>query len=134
MITEAYCSYEVAKLLKEKGFDEPCRTYWTYNDKDEDGKEEWYFRDLIGRSFLHNSELDIDEINAPTHQMALAWLRENYNLLIYADISFDKWEGRIKHIHNKDFVEGTSFLSIGCFLTYERAIEAALKYSLENLI
>ena len=24
MITEDYVSYEVAKLLKEKGFDEPC--------------------------------------------------------------------------------------------------------------
>ena len=28
MITEDYCSYEVAKLLKEKGFNEPCRAYW----------------------------------------------------------------------------------------------------------
>ena len=24
MIREAYCSYEVARLLKEKGFHEPC--------------------------------------------------------------------------------------------------------------
>lgn len=23
-IKEAYCSFEVAKLLKEKGFDDPC--------------------------------------------------------------------------------------------------------------
>ena len=26
IITEDYVSYEVAKLLKEKGFDEPCYT------------------------------------------------------------------------------------------------------------
>lgn len=25
MIKEAYVSYEIAKLLKEKGFDEPCK-------------------------------------------------------------------------------------------------------------
>ena len=33
MITEDYCSYEVSKLLKEKGFNEPI---WTrYEDNDE---------------------------------------------------------------------------------------------------
>ena len=26
MIKEAYCSFEVAELLKEKGFNEPCYT------------------------------------------------------------------------------------------------------------
>lgn len=29
MITEDYCSYEVAKLLKEKGFDEPCKVWYS---------------------------------------------------------------------------------------------------------
>lgn len=27
-ITEDYCSFEVAKLLKEKGFDEACRAVY----------------------------------------------------------------------------------------------------------
>lgn len=27
MIKEAYVSFEIAKLLKEKGFNEPCRAY-----------------------------------------------------------------------------------------------------------
>ena len=31
MITEDYCSFEVAKLLKEKGFDETC--YQKYDDE-----------------------------------------------------------------------------------------------------
>ena len=31
MIQEAYCSYEIAKLLKEKGFSEPC--FYYYKDK-----------------------------------------------------------------------------------------------------
>jgi hypothetical protein len=28
-VKERYCSYEVAKLLKEKGFDVWCNTYYT---------------------------------------------------------------------------------------------------------
>ena len=28
MITEDYVSFETAKLLKEKGFDETCRAFW----------------------------------------------------------------------------------------------------------
>lgn len=29
MIKEAYCSFEVSKLLKEKGFDAQCRAAYT---------------------------------------------------------------------------------------------------------
>ena len=29
-ITEDYVSFEIAKLLKEKGFDIPCDSYYTY--------------------------------------------------------------------------------------------------------
>ena len=32
MITEDYCSFEVAKLLKENGFDVPCNHYY-FNKK-----------------------------------------------------------------------------------------------------
>lgn len=123
MIKEAYCSFEVAELLKEKGFDELCKYLYKNNGE----------RYTLA-STCYQNVCDDGECLCPTHQMALAWLRENYDLLIYADISFGKWEGRIKQMHNKDLVEGISFLSIGCFITYEEAIEAALKYSLENLI
>ena len=30
MITEDYVSFETAKLLKEKGFDEPCTYLWIF--------------------------------------------------------------------------------------------------------
>jgi len=38
MITEDYVSFETAKLLKEKGFDEECYRFWQYdkaNNKDD---------------------------------------------------------------------------------------------------
>ena len=37
MIKEAYCSFEVAKLLKEKGFDEVCDLYYPKEGGDIEG-------------------------------------------------------------------------------------------------
>ena len=41
MITENYVSFEIAKLLKEKGFNEPCLMCYT-----SDGN--WEIMDIIG--------------------------------------------------------------------------------------
>ena len=59
MIKEAYCSFEVAKLLKEKGFDESCRAVY----------EEKVLR-INTLCDYHNSELS-SYVCAPTHQMAI---------------------------------------------------------------
>ena len=34
MVTEDYVSFETAKLLKEKGFDEKCFQYWHEEDNE----------------------------------------------------------------------------------------------------
>ena len=65
MINEDFCSYEVAKLLKEKGFDEDCYTFYECDDK------ELYREERIP---CCNSRSD--DYAAPTHQMAMKWLRE----------------------------------------------------------
>lgn len=54
MITEDYCSYEVSKLLKEKGFDEKVISFYPPGD-----------------------------IQRPTHQMAMKWLRKKHNILLF---------------------------------------------------
>ena len=60
MIKEAYCSFEVAKLLKEKGFNEKCRGGYHYEFDDNDNPivmlEEWtakpYNNDFVDEGFL----------------------------------------------------------------------------------
>ena len=127
MITEAYVSFEVAKLLKEKGFDEP--TWTRYEDDNEV---------IFGDKYDWNNS-PMGQISAPTHQMAIAWLREEKNILIYVYPVIDlpvknnytfywRWDGKKKrhdapHIGDKRNYESP-----------EQATEAALKYSLENLI
>ena len=61
MIEEAYCSFEVSKLLKDKGFDEPTLSYYKSNKVN--------YGALINRNGIS------DIVCRPTHQMALAWLR-----------------------------------------------------------
>lgn len=136
MITEDYVSFETAKLLKEKGFDEP-----TYRAYFETIKEHELSFD-VGRNNSQwekiNKEDGIFNCSAPTLQMAMKWLREVHNIAISVyvfnrDIPVD--EGNIIYTcdvatTNKTSREGHLRLTG----PYEEVCEAAIKYCLENLI
>ena len=129
-ITEDYVSFEIAKLLKEKGFDGRCTHYY---------KNEKYLVDL-GYTNIHsytNSDL-VEELTAPTLQMAMKWLREVHNLSIeiYVLKNFDKkiceYTYTIMDLNFPGSDDG-----IECCIdyeTYEQACEAAIKCCLEHLI
>lgn len=135
-ISEDYVSFEVAKLLKDKGFNEP--TIGTYNIESKNPI-------LIERPIraIHCEAI----ISAPTLQMAMKWLREvhkvHIEICLYKtnkdDIepkksrkapyyTFGVWdsvtgENVDKRLTN-DFVGDT----------YEQACEAAIKYCIKDLI
>ena len=129
MITEDYVSFEVAKLLKEKGFNEDCYTFYEYDNK------EFYREERIP---CCNSRSD--DYAAPTHQMAMKWLREVHKIFIYIEpfITTSGLQGYKPYCTKI----GGEFMWINPLRkysntssdTYEEAVEAALKYSLENLI
>ena len=128
-IKEDYVSFETAKLLKEKGFDESC--YQKYDD-------EGYL------SFNHvgyiNSESPSDDFSAlaPTHQMAMKWLREVNKVLIVIDAYHaDHWEGYIDGFEISIYSHASTIIvpnEIAYHTNYEEACEAAIKYCLEKLI
>lgn len=134
MIKEDYVSYEVAKLLKEKGFDEKCSYEWGVPDID--GRyilQKW----SIYNGEIRNSELINDAYSAPTLQMACKWLRDVHNL--HVDVGYDDldWFWNIISIsEDVPIADRPKFIVTGtaCHRTYEEAIEAAIKYTLENLI
>ena len=124
MITEDYVSFEVAKLLKEKGFDESIIEFYVGNE------------DTI--KYAHNKDgFRLSELNGDfyyphiTHQMTMKWLREKHNIFIDIRRSLNTYlYGAIIRRDPSD-----TFSKIPeQFETYECAVEAALKYSLENLI
>lgn len=122
MIKEDYVSYEVAKLLKEKGFDESVNKFYEI---------------FTGKPSLVRSEYCRNSFTisyaAPTHQMTLKWLREVHNW--YIDIRFNRhYQCYIPIVYN---MSGT-LESIANLeerpKSYEEATEAALLYVLKNLI
>jgi len=125
MIKEAYCSYEVSKLLKEKGFAAPCNSWYMLcnNGSVKTG--------MLTESANYNHYDGFPwTVSRSTHQMALAWLREMHNIFIivnpYSNTNcyFSLWQG-------DNYYENPLKKN---FSSYEETVEAALKYCLENLI
>lgn len=126
MINEDYCSFEVAKLLKEKGFNEPIRC-WYDNTKDfhESGVK------------MRNSDCINPTIMCPTHQMAMKWLREVHNILLF--ILPAQENGKLVYLvevwtwNEEEGIYESTYAPMPR-KEPEQAVEAALKYTLENLI
>lgn len=127
MIHDELVTYEVAKLAKEKGFDEA--TYYTY---EEESKRLNRMRYCVKRNSRIGSIIKL--IAAPTQSLLHRWMREEKGVIIelkYSDSTEDWrpfWSWCI--YNNWGFT-----LEIGDnFATYELALEDALKYALENLV
>jgi len=126
MITEDYVSYKVAKILKEKGFDIECTNA--------------YYNGILTDYTMYGFCIDGEFIFAPTHQMVMKWLREVYGKHCYIGYDIDlEWYFQIvdlKETVEYDHHEAKYYHSENetNFKTYEEAVEAALKYSLINLI
>jgi hypothetical protein len=117
MIQEDYVSFEIAKLLKEKGFEEcplfrydDCGHLWVQGGYNKTIK--WHFP-------------------APTLQMAMKWLREIHNLQIQIAPITSRHKDWTFGIYKKFSPLTIDLLH---FPTYEQACEAAIKYCLKNLI
>ena len=135
MITEDYCSFELSKLLKEKGFDWMCNSYYTNLGRVFDHFCCHYFADD------EHDKVDIlTQTLRPTHQMAMKWLREVYKISIeiYCIPSYTKglvvWRYMIRNCETCDEVDYPNGYPAQEYLIFEEAVEAALKYVLENLI
>lgn len=131
MIQEAYVSFEVAKLLKEKGFNEYClKNYWS-SDKE---LHDWKWELSYNRNSDGNN--NTKDCSAPTQAMAVAWLREVHKLHICIEYDHPKFVSdifKMDVIDEHGCAEHVSPTFANC-RTYEEAIDAALEYTLENLI
>ena len=128
MIEEDYVSAEVARLLKEKGFNQPLLTFYVCVDNN-------YSNEVGVMAFTddtieNNSDL---YVLAPTLQMATKWLREvqglNIEIITY-------WTKRQNMVYGNRIVHNNAVLKEidTAYNSYEQACDEAIKYCLETLI
>ena len=128
MIEEDYVSFEVAKLLKEKGFDCLCHSYFRKDNPNNLVKE------TCGTNWNDTPFFT----SRPTLQMAMKWLREKHNIVvepfIREDTKYVWYIHRIETKFNKKYLVFCWGSKNNKYERYEEACEAAIKYCLENLI
>ena len=125
---EAYVSFETAKRLKEKGFDEDTIGY--YNSISEIPERIKFFDSPI--SIYHSSGL-IGCIQAPTQQMVMRWLRKVHNIKV--NIFYSNPNYTIEYFEPNTQTGVGKFVFIGDgYDVYEQACEVAINYCLDNLI
>ncbi len=79
-VREAICSLEVSKLLKERGFDVRLQTFYSgehlQHNSDKEQIKGWA-----------NRNLPLGEWSAPTHALAIEWLRQNFGFFISTEFN-----------------------------------------------
>ena len=122
-ITEDYVSFEIAKLLKEKGFDIPCMGRYSVRSKK-------FHLDCT--KLCNNGGLF--ECSAPTHQMAMKWLRKTHKVFI--NIIYEKSD-EVFIAEVKSPVSGIDCWvdnKHNCWFKHEEAAEEAIKFCLKRII
>ena len=177
-IQEVHCSFEISKLLKEKGFKQPTLCYYF-----EDGIfVQNSYKDITGMDYGKEFEIECEELlsnwndnfvtkkngdrcfgcskskgyfetySAPTLDLAIEWIRVNWNIHIIVGIQFENkvenyseeffeyiyWIYNIPEMRKNNenvlpYIETLSTFENG-FKAPQEAKEMGILYTLKNLI
>lgn len=156
-IEEAYCSFEVSKLLKDKGFKQPTLCYYfedgvfiQNSHKDITGMDygvefEIEYEELLGNwndNFVTKKNGDrcfgcdkskgyFETYSAPTHALVIEWLRVNFD--IWVSIDYIDEVALFRYTITK-ITTNTILVDMINFKTPQEATEAALLHVLKELI
>jgi hypothetical protein len=125
---EYYVSSEVAKLLKEAGFDWLCRGY--------------YDRQILRFNFVweHNGKGASTQCSAPTLDVAQRWLREVKGINTQIQSCFDSVDGKYNVVVGYYYfihrIDGRMIIvsSDTHYPSYEEALEAGIKKCLTLIL
>lgn len=134
---ETFVSFEVARLLKEKGFDWGCCSYWCVFPNGDIVHTDY------GHFANHNGNETDRFISRPTQALAYRWLRETYDIMFTTERKkivedepdpFYDYCCIIKKNGNSYYISSSYLPYTQRYREYEEVIEDALKYCLEILI
>lgn len=157
MVTEDYVSFDLARLLKEKGFDEKCSHIYRV-----DGTHLYCGDNKMTET--SNSDLDMEtltlkgagiykqfECTCPTLQRVMKWLRVVHKLGVFPSTYYREVNACATHDYGSVIVRLDTYEVVGdmgdpnnkdfnfsdytfAAETYEETAEKAIKYCLKNLI
>jgi hypothetical protein len=142
MMHDEICTYEVAKLAKEKGFPQdvsrwldstsPSRNY--YNHKGELNGDCLEIIKCICRK--EEVPIELQTIAAPTQSLLQRWLRDTHAIDIDIYPIFTDGDTDKREYGCQIYAVGKSNkpLRIGYAKSYENMLDKALKYALKNLV
>lgn len=130
-----FVSFEVARLLKQVGFKEPCNRFIELS---RDGSEDKY--ECKNR---WNWNADSNSYSRPSQNLAAKWLRKVYNT--YVIVTVEAYPDGVNYlyqvlVYNSKAPNCWSDRSTGVYgdngeyKTYKKAMEAGLKRALEMII
>lgn len=136
MITEDYVSFETAKFLKDRGFNEKCRQYY-YKDNLIHSRSE-----ICNEEFNNYKEVG-EGWSASTLQMARKWLREKYHLHIEIRITNHSMSDMVNIIkyywvmtntETGRWCDESTIYTAKVFDKSEEAEEDAIRHALEKYV
>lgn len=117
---EDFVNFEIAKKLKEKGFDYPCVGHYVNNQ--------------LYVAHYHNAfhSYKDESIDVPIISQVLKWLREEKNIILILNPYFNEncgveWDCDV-------WIDGKYIHCCEDYKTYEEAAIAGIEYVLDNLI
>lgn len=138
---EDYVSFETAKLLKEKGFDEYCKSVYHFGSVCSVTSLGYNNNEGYGEVIDEKQNSDFGKydnaISAPTLQMAMKWLREVHCIDIEVRTHYLNYlKPNDTRYYSGKILKGSEDVIYTIYSkdTNEEVCEAAIKYCLENLI
>lgn len=135
---EDFCSFEVSELLKAKGFNVGCTYYYDIETKERGFH--WTRTDEFTNEDMENGLYGLNRhmISAPTHALAIKWLRVNFGVSLSAnrDAYYQETYDRYVYKITWPLAEETKNYGVGSYY-YEKpeeAIDAGLLVILQKLI
>ena len=130
---EDFVTFEIAKKLKEKGFNIPSYFYYRTDDK-------FLHNAVVGKPLVYCDKIDDDIVIAPTISQVSKWLRNNKKTMVnILPVAFNEKENKFNKYYctiyyaTKEFVF-ESHERPDTFETYEECALDAIEYVLDNLI
>lgn len=118
-----YITFEQASLLKEKGFDEECKTVFYQADNAEICVEDFIEDETIGGYYTKRAE----------QYKVVEWLRINYGEFISTEIYLGKYRYVIYKVNNTESCR-TAWRDNKLFDSPKEAYSAAFNFILNTII